>query len=240
MAHPRRRRKFTRRFAAIGALLSLGAPAGMWLLLRVVQPEPADGMRWVYGYLAVATAIVFTTFGALSGALMDALQTAAIRDSLTGLYNRRFFSASLPNMRASCRRRGTPLSILMLDLDLFKRVNDTHGHAVGDQTLQAVARALEDSIRESDLLVRFGGEEFAVACPDTEPELAAEIAERIRSKVAALDESALGHPGPQTISVGVATLLADGDTPNDELLRRADEALYRAKESGRNQVSVAA
>jgi two-component system cell cycle response regulator len=206
----------------------------------MVEPGPDDLMAWIYGYLAGATLIVFATFGAFSGRLIDALRAAAIRDGLTSLYNRRFFNASLPGVRATCRRRGTPLSVLMLDLDLFKRVNDRYGHAVGDQTLRAVARALERSVRGSDLLVRFGGEEFAVACPDTDARLAAEIGERIRAEVAALDPRQLGHPGPQTISVGVATMDADADESIEQLLRRADDALYEAKQAGRNRVAVAA
>lgn len=229
-----------RRFALLGAALSLGAPAGLWVLVRVVAPPPDQLMQWIYAYLALATLLVFTGFGAFSGRLMDALRAAALHDGLTGLYNRRFFNASLPGARATCRRRGTPLSVLMLDLDRFKRVNDQFGHAVGDQTLQAVARALERSIRESDLLVRFGGEEFAVALPDTDPKLALEIAERIRTEVARLEQSALGHPGPQTVSVGVATLVPEAAESLEDLLRRADDALYRAKETGRNRVCAAA
>lgn len=234
-----RRRRFTRRFALLGALLSLGAPSGLWLLLKIVDPAQASTLTWVYVYCGVATFAVFTLFGAFSGRLMDALQAAALHDGLTGLYNRRLLSASLPRLRAGCRRRGTHLAMLMLDLDLFKRVNDTYGHATGDQTLKAVARALERCTRGSDVLVRYGGEEFAVACPDTDAEVAAEIAERIRAEVADLSGEQLGYPGPQTISIGVAILQPENREPLDDLLRRADAALYDAKERGRNQVAVA-
>jgi diguanylate cyclase (GGDEF)-like protein len=226
-------------FALLGALLGVGGPAGLWLLLTVFEPGPEHLMRWVYGYCAVATTVVLTLFGAVAGRLMDALRLAALRDGLTGLYNRRFFVAALPGVRAGCERRGTPLSLLMLDLDRFKRVNDTYGHAVGDQTLRAVARALERGVRGSDVLVRFGGEEFAVACPDTGAELAVEIGERIRGEVAALSAEELGHPGRQTISAGVATLAAGDATSVEALIAAADTALYQAKADGRDRVARA-
>jgi two-component system, cell cycle response regulator len=150
-------------------------------------------------------------------------------DPLTKLHNRRFVFTQLEAQVSGAHRHGRPLSVAIVDLDGFKLVNDLQGHAVGDELLVAVGRALRGAIRAEDGLGRLGGEEFLVLLPDSGPAAAEAAAERLRRAVA----EAPG-PTPVTASVGWATL-EPGEEP-DELVRRADEALYEAKDAGRNRV----
>ncbi len=161
----------------------------------------------------------------------------AVTDGLTGLHNRRYLDSHLQTLfdRAVARKR--PLSIVMLDLDRFKAVNDTHGHDGGDAVLREMARRLRKNVRGIDLACRYGGEEFIVVMPDTEADVAELVAERIRSEIAEVPFS-LGENGPLltvTVSVGVSTLQRGSDAPRD-LMKRADLALYEAKAGGRNRV----
>ncbi|HEU5062303.1 MAG TPA: sensor domain-containing diguanylate cyclase [Solirubrobacterales bacterium] len=160
-------------------------------------------------------------------ALLGKVQEMARRDSLTGLPNRRALEEQLPQAMARARRARSPLSVAILDIDRFKSYNDTHGHLAGDEVLRACARAWDSCLRGEDTIVRFGGEEFLVLLPDIEPGQAAEIVERLR----------LETPMGQTCSAGLATW--DYSESIDDLLRRADEALYLAKASGRNQLAEA-
>jgi len=162
------------------------------------------------------------------GARLEALLR---EDALTGLQNRRAILTQLGGMVSGARRHGHPLSIAILDLDKFKRINDTHGHQCGDEVLVAAVHAMGTHLRAEDQLGRLGGEEFLVLLPDTDTEAAAHVAEKLRAEVA-------DAPAPVriTTSVGVATW--SGETP-EEFLQRADEALYAAKEAGRDQVAAA-
>ena len=158
------------------------------------------------------------------------------RDPLTGLGNRRELARRWPQLLTQAAAEGTPLAVAMLDLDGFKRVNDTLGHAVGDRVLVALAGLLRTHTRAADLVARMGGEEFLLALPDTTPERALEVCERLREQVAAFDWTVLG-PGLQvTISAGLAC-----SPPVDRALlaETADAALYRAKSAGRNRVMCA-
>lgn len=164
--------------------------------------------------------------------------TRARTDELTGVSNRRHFFDLARQMFATARRYGTPLSLLMFDVDRFKRINDEHGHMVGDSVLRSVARIARDHTRESDVLARYGGEEFVMAFPNTAPSEALKVAEKIRAKVAAGPERP-GEGGPRvTISVGVAGI-PPGEETLDGLLQRADTALYAAKKAGRDCSRVA-
>ena len=157
-------------------------------------------------------------------------------DPLTGLYNRRAWSQRLPETEREARARGVPLTLLFLDLDGFKQLNDQHGHAAGDNTLLALAGVLRAELREEDLIGRYGGEEFVVALPGADEAHALQVAERIRQH---LKERSLTAVGVQcTVSIGVAALQSHEDTA--ELLRRADEAMYAAKAAGRNRVVLSA
>ena len=162
------------------------------------------------------------------GARLEALLR---EDALTGLQNRRAILTQLGGMVSGARRHGHPLSIAILDLDHFKRINDTRGHKCGDEVLIAAVHAMGTHLRAEDQLGRLGGEEFLVLLPDTDSEAATHVAEKLRAEVA--DAPA---PVPITTSVGVATW--SGETP-EEFLQRADEALYAAKEAGRDQVAAA-
>ena len=156
----------------------------------------------------------------------------AAYDALTGLPNQRHFLRLLSSEMMRSERMGEPVSLIMIDVDHFKRVNDTHGHLVGNRVLMSVADDISRSARAYDDACRVGGEEFAVILPHTEPADALSVAERMRSNVALIAHE--GQPGV-TISAGVATFPTDGDTIR-VLIGRADEALYAAKREGRNCV----
>lgn len=163
------------------------------------------------------------------------------RDALTGVANRRKFEETLDSEWQRARRAGTPIALLMIDVDCFKSYNDTHGHQEGDEVLRRVAGSLRDGIRRAgDLVARFGGEEFAVLLPSTDLAHALQIAEMLRASVEALALPHAGSPsGVVTISLGAASMIpADEDLA--ELIARADAQLYEAKRGGRNRVGVGA
>ncbi len=162
----------------------------------------------------------------------------AVTDALTGLYNRRYMETHLAHLVDHSINRGKPLSGLVVDVDFFKPVNDTHGHAVGDKVLQEIATRIRENIRSVDMACRVGGEEFVVVLPATDGEVAERIAERIRKSVAGIpfDAGALTGKLNITVSVGISTLSGPDDKMVD-FLKRADLALYRAKNEGRNRVT---
>jgi diguanylate cyclase (GGDEF)-like protein len=169
------------------------------------------------------------------------IRELADTDDLTGLANRRHASERLLEAGAHAARHGRALSVALLDVDHFKAVNDSHGHEAGDAVLCAVARACEGVLRESDLLSRWGGEEFLAVLPETDADAARGIAERLRGAVERLRiERPGGDARAVTVSAGVATWAPPGPScerpDRDALLRQADEALYRAKAAGRNRV----
>jgi len=169
----------------------------------------------------------------------DAALRQAVTDSLTGLYTHGFLQDTLQRQTVCARRYGWPLSLLFLDLDHFKRINDHYGHAVGDEVLRTVADCLKMSIRPSDIAVRYGGEEFVVLLPHTSRGEAEQVAERLRADVEKLTIScpSVDNGVHVTVSVGVACFPDDAaDAP--VLLQRADEAMYLAKQAGRNRVVV--
>ncbi len=161
----------------------------------------------------------------------------AVMDSLTGLHNRRYLDMQLGPLVAHAVQRERELAVLVIDVDHFKEVNDTHGHDAGDDVLREVSKRLRRSIRGIDLACRHGGEEFVIAMPDTSIEDAGVVAERIRDRIAAEPFRIAGgsHAMTVTVSVGVASVIWPDDTP-ETLLKRADLALYRAKHAGRNRV----
>ena len=164
------------------------------------------------------------------------LRRLASIDELTGVANRRWFTAMANRELERCRRFNHQLALLMIDVDHFKKVNDTHGHAVGDEVLKAFTRVLEGNLRSVDLLGRLGGEEFAVMLPESDQNAAAHTAERLRAAVEALEfPLENGETLKMTTSVGIA-VLSNTDESLDNLLARADGALYIAKREGRNRV----
>lgn len=167
----------------------------------------------------------------------DAIRRQVVTDHLTRLYNRRYFMNRAGEEIERSLRHQAPLSVLMVDIDHFKRFNDTYGHATGDRVLQTVARAMQDALRKPDICARHGGEEFAVLLPNTPGENAYYVAERVRRTLSGTRYTGLGLPAEAniTISVGVATCPRDA-TELDALMELADKALYRAKAAGRDQV----
>jgi len=165
----------------------------------------------------------------------------AVTDQLTGLHNRRYMSGQLEALVRRTRHGGEPVAALLIDIDHFKKINDSYGHDVGDEVLREFAVRLASNVRAVDLPCRYGGEEFVVVMPDTKLSDAERIAERIRTHVAGAPFRISGDSDllQVTISIGVAAASGPGDTP-EALLKRADEALYEAKASGRNRVIVRA
>ena len=162
----------------------------------------------------------------------------AVTDQLTGLYNRRYFDRHLALLLDKAQQQGRDMALMLIDMDFFKAVNDTHGHDTGDLVLQEFADRLRRNIRGVDLACRFGGEEFVVLMPDTDWRQAQGVAERVRQAVAERGfETASGRPLTVTVSVGLALNESEADTP-ELMLKRADIALYRAKREGRNRVVV--
>ncbi|MBI4047143.1 MAG: PleD family two-component system response regulator [Devosia nanyangense] len=160
----------------------------------------------------------------------------AVTDELTGLYNRRYFERHLSLMLGKAQEQSRDMALMLIDMDFFKAVNDTHGHDIGDAVLKEFALRLRRNIRGVDLACRFGGEEFVVLMPDTDFRQAQSVAERVRQAVAERPfEAGAQRPLNITVSVGVALNDAEGDTP-ELVLKRADIALYRAKREGRNRV----
>jgi two-component system, cell cycle response regulator len=236
-------------FAGVGIALSSGILLAR-SVLRPVRDLEAGARRFAAGELGFRLlprgrdeiGQLKSTFNTMAAALEEhqrSLRELSVRDQLTGLYNHREFFRLLGEELERSRRYGHPLALLMLDLDYFKRVNDTYGHLAGDQVLRQLPELIRGQLRVSDLPCRYGGEEFGLILPETGREAALEVAERIRA-VVARDPIELAEGGQLRISVsiGVATypqLAAD----EERLVAAADLALYQAKRSGRNRVCLA-
>lgn len=167
--------------------------------------------------------------------LMETLRESTLRDAMTGLHNRRFLEEYMQTLIANSNRNKTHLSILMLDLDYFKMVNDKLGHDAGDTVLKALSQVLLQSVRTSDLVIRYGGEEFLIILQNTEGESADAVAEKIRKSVEDLRVQTAGTTLQKTISIGISDFPSDSDT-FWQAVKYADVALYRAKDEGRNRV----
>lgn len=171
--------------------------------------------------------------------LLHKLEIMAITDHLTEIYNRRHFEEILEREFARATRYNLHLSCLMADIDHFKRINDTYGHAAGDAVLKEVARLIHSSLREVDVIGRWGGEEFIALLTQAKKADAKKVAERILQSVSAHRFQGLPENEKITISIGVASVPEDGDIDNwEKLIKAADEALYRAKRNGRNRVEL--
>jgi diguanylate cyclase (GGDEF)-like protein len=189
-----------------------------------------------------AAITIFQTMAAqLSNAIANAklyqeVEQLAILDSLVGIYNRRHWFELTAREFYRAVRYQKPLSLILLDIDHFKQVNDTYGHPLGDEVLRSLSRICEKNIRTADLVGRYGGEEFLVVLPETDEVEAVQIAERLRLATEEMRVASKNEDVQVTISLGVATLVAEIDTNLEQLVKRADEALYQAKNSGRNRV----
>jgi diguanylate cyclase (GGDEF)-like protein len=171
--------------------------------------------------------------------LFEEVQRLAVTDDLTGLKNRRGFFDVARRELERATRTGRPLSALMLDIDGFKRVNDTYGHAVGDEVLRHLAERCRRAVRDIDLVGRYGGEEFAVLLPETDLKTALEVAERVRSSIGDTPFDTEVGPLPIRVSVGLALLEDDSEQTVESLLDRADTAMYLVKQAGGDDVRSA-
>jgi diguanylate cyclase (GGDEF)-like protein len=222
-------------------VLAQGEALGLLHLRRVKEestsPEDGDSIE---SRLNLATAVAEEIGLALADLkVRDILHEQSIRDPLTGLYNRRFLEEFLLRELARADRKKHALSVITLDIDHFKRINDTLGHGAGDVVLRRVGLLLQGYVRESDIACRVGGEEFSLLLPEASMQIAAQRAENIRGGVHDLRLKYDGHNlGAVTISLGVAAFPEHGTTP-DALIRAADQALYDAKSRGRDRVASA-
>ncbi len=215
-------------------LVDLGSTNGTYLNgVRVNVATLADGDKIQIGS---NTVIKFSIQDELEESYQRSIYESAIRDGLTRAYNKKFFLDALKKEFAYCLRHRVPLSLVMFDVDHFKKVNDTFGHIVGDMVLARLAQKLAETIRTEDVLARYGGEEFALLLRESAEDKAIVCAERCRKAVAGAEFNAGGTPLHVTVSAGIATLL-DSDIANPEdLISAADQYLYRAKHGGRNRV----
>jgi len=223
--------RISRRWWGTGGIAgaSLLAPAA--LMIQYLRGAP----MYVPLISASCGALFLLVTGRLAGVVAIQRQMA-VTDMLTGLHSRRYLDEAMSGL---ARRRGRSSAVLLLDVDHFKRVNDTYGHDGGDEVLREVARRLRQTMRPGDVLARYGGEEFVVLLPHALPEEARDVAERIRmaicgSPITLSDDRAV----PVSVSIGVACMPTDV-TERDQLTLVADQMLYRAKESGRNRVVAA-
>jgi diguanylate cyclase (GGDEF)-like protein len=232
------------KFGALGGMLAVGAPVGL-LAVRLLEQRPLRPIRQsrrnlaedrlAYTYLGLATAVAFTTFGFALGRLADRLEALADRDPLTGLHNARRFREQLKSDAARAGRYKQPLSLLLIDVDGLKALNDSRGHAAGDAALRHAGSCISGALRRSDFGSRWGGDEFGVIAPQTTRPQAHALAARL------LDQASAHRPAGlmTTISIGVGTLgPVDAPGPGDEeaLFAAADAALYDAKRAGGNTV----
>ncbi len=199
----------------------------------VVSSEEAELTRLMAPFVAVYLREAGPVLEAKR--LMEHLRENALRDALTGLYNRRFLEEYVSALVAGSQRRKSPFAVLMLDLDFFKQVNDTHGHEAGDKVIKTLADILLRNVRASDMAVRYGGEEFLILLMDCSAESALKVAEKIRADVEATKIPLPGGMLQKTISIGVAEFPGDSDT-FWQVVKFADVALYKAKTTGRNKV----
>ena len=169
--------------------------------------------------------------------LLDEVRRLAITDPLTGLYNRRHFTSMLEKEFSRVRRYKTELGCMIIDVDFFKKINDTLGHHAGDTVLSELAGILSEGLRKADIICRWGGEEFVVLLPQTGQDKVMEVAERLRHTVE--EYRFLKHPDLKvTVSIGVSTWPSEGMDSPDTIINTADEALYKAKNAGRNRIAL--
>jgi diguanylate cyclase (GGDEF)-like protein len=241
-------RRLELRWGAVLAIpvLLAGLVFGFRALAAVIRPDTIVAMVTADSsfnagsamlYQVVALAFQLTLVALVVAQFVAELQNASRYDALTGLLNRRAFEEALDAEVQRSRRLGEPFSVLMIDADHFKEINDREGHAAGDRALQHLGTLLAAHMRDIDRVGRYGGEEFVVLLPGTARHEALVTAERLREKVQGLPPRWQERALPLTISIGVSKWRGDGDDVAS-LLARADAALYQAKEAGRNCVAV--
>lgn len=242
-------------YSLLGGLIGLGAPLGALLLhtwptwdMAIVLAEYRQ-YDFFYVYMSISTLVAVMAFGFFMGHLADRLRAKelqfkelAIRDDLTGIYNRRYFRMRLDEELHRAIRYKSELNLILFDLDFFKATNDQYGHVAGDHILRAIADLVYKRIRESDIFARYGGEEFILILPETSQNNAFRFIEMLREEIAARTFQADGHSVKITISAGLCSVQQnEGDLSEInavELLKATDFALYEAKNGGRNQTRI--
>jgi diguanylate cyclase (GGDEF)-like protein len=207
---------------SVGSVVQLLAPPAEQESLQVKAP-------FIHVYLRETAPVLETK------RLMESLRDSTLLDPMTGLHNRRFLEEYVETLVASVQRKQSHVAILMLDLDYFKMVNDTYGHDAGDAVLKALSNLLKHSVRASDMIIRYGGEEFLIILTDSSGEMADRVAENIRVAVESLKVPVAGIVLQKTISIGVSDFPSDSET-FWQAVKFADVALYQAKDRGRNRV----
>jgi diguanylate cyclase (GGDEF)-like protein len=241
-------------YPLVGMLLSVCMVAGLLTLQGWLSRRPPTAswiaaelhsQPFVYAYLLVGTLIMMSILGWIVGRKEDLLEELSVTDPLTGLANRRRLRAAFSDENARAARYGTPLALLLIDLDNLKTINDQHGHACGDRALQLVAESLRTSSRATDLAARYGGDEFIVLAVNTSATEALALAHRIGATVRRLGAASVKRgkgrePIKHTVSIGVADLELAAAPTFESLHAAADHALYAAKAAGRDCAVAAA
>ncbi len=224
----------------IATLSNVGLVAACYILLGSVSLGEFLTLRFAAGFAAqlapvLLVAYITTMFSADIRYGLQHAKLLAETDELTGLYNTRGFAIAANRLFGQATRYGRPASVLMVDSDNLKQVNDGHGHDAGNRLLRQVANAVQAELRATDVPARYGGDEFIVLLPETPPKGAMDVAERIRGAIAARPLALNGQQITASVSIGIACFPEDGRTL-DALAARADRALYQAKQEGRNKV----
>jgi len=224
----------------IATLANVGLVAACYILLGSNSLEELLSLRFAAGFAAQLAPVLLVAYitTMFSADIRYGLQHAKLlseTDDLTGLYNTRGFAIAANRLFGQATRYERAASVLMVDSDHLKSVNDALGHDAGNRLLRHIANAVQAELRASDVPARYGGDEFIVLLPETPPKGALDVAERIRSSIAARPLAIDGHQITATVSIGVACFPEDGRTL-DALAARADRALYQAKQEGRNKV----
>lgn len=243
--------KKSRFFALIGLLLGTGAPLGALLIRSCALPhahlenllQDLSASSFFYVYTLIGTCLAFSLFGYFIGRDEEKilrknvrLSVQALTDPLTGLGSHRFLHETFKVEFRKHRDSRKPISCLMMDLDFFKKVNDSHGHPFGDKVLFLFAQVVRHCLRSGDIATRYGGEEFLCILPDCDEKEARAVAERIRAEL----EGEVFRDGPYdvkvTVSIGAVTVHESLETDHQSMIDAADKNLYEAKDRGRNQV----
>ena len=224
----------------LATLSNVGLIAACYLLLGSESIADVGSMRFIAGFAAQLAPVLLVAYitTMFSADIRYGLQQAKLlseTDELTGLLNMRGFAIAANRIFGQALRYGRPASVLMIDSDSLKLINDKHGHEAGNRLLRQVANAMQAELRSTDLPARYGGDEFILLLSETPPKGALEVAERIRNAIGARPLAIDGHNISTSVSIGVACFPEDGRTL-DALAARADRALYRAKQEGRNRV----
>jgi diguanylate cyclase (GGDEF)-like protein len=233
--NPQRWEKIAKTYAKLGFCTSASIPKG-FLYNSNVSTEKRTLYYLLFGVLALLAIVAGVALYIYK--LNCTIKEQAIRDPLTDVYNRRYLDETFPRELARAQRELSELSIVMLDLDYFKAINDTHGHSVGDQVLKNIAMCLMRSIRQNDFVARFGGEEFIIVMPGMPAQQAYERMELCRKEIEKIVTLYNDKKISITISGGIASCVTYHET-QDELVKKADDALYESKANGRNRITLA-